>query len=105
MLIQIIKLKSRLPEEELLAVSKERAPQFRAIPGLVQKYYVKLDQPGHYGGLNIWDSKESLMQFRQSELAASIPVAYELMEPPEVEILEVMYPLRELPDLRGTSTA
>ena len=50
MILQIIKLKSNLPEEELLIRAKEREHQFKDIPGLLQKYYVKIGQPDQYGG-------------------------------------------------------
>ena len=55
MVLQIIKLKSNLAEEELL--KREREPQFNAIPGLMQKYYVKTAQ---YSGVYVWDFPESL---------------------------------------------
>jgi hypothetical protein len=37
---------------------------------------------------------ESLQAYRESELAASIPQAYKLLEAPEVEILDIMFELR-----------
>ena len=95
MIIQFIKLKSNLPEDELLNKAREREPQFKAIPGLLQKYYVKLDEPGRYGGLYVWDSPESLQAYRASDLAASIPAAYEVMEAPEIDMFEVMFKLRD----------
>lgn len=95
MIIQIIKLKSEIAEEVLLKKAKEREPQFKAIPGLLQKYYVKLKQPGSYGGIYVWDSHESLKSFRESELAASIPQAYKLIEAPDVEIMDVLFKLRD----------
>ena len=95
MIIQFIKLKSNLPEDELLNKAREREPQFKAIPGLLQKYYVKLDEPGKYGGLYVWDSPESLQAYRASDLAASIPAAYEVMEAPEIDMFEVMFKLRD----------
>lgn len=51
MIIQIIKLKSALTEQELLEKAHERSPKFKAIPGLVQKYYVKQEM------------KESMVEF------------------------------------------
>lgn len=94
MIIQIIKLKSPLPEEELLKRARDREPGFKAIPGLLQKYYVKLGRPGHYGGVYVWDSEESLQAYRASDLAASIPDAYEITGPPDIEILDVIFQLR-----------
>jgi heme-degrading monooxygenase HmoA len=95
MIIQIIKLKSALSEEELLKTAKDREPQFKAIPGLIQKYYVKMKEEGQYGGVYIWDSKESLQAYRSSELASSIPQAYQLIEAPDIEVLDVMFQLRQ----------
>ena len=95
MIIQIIKLKSKLQEDELLKRAKKREPMFKDIPGLLQKYYVKLDQTGGYGGIYVWDSSESMKSYQESELAASIPEAYEIVEAPNVEILDVLFKLRE----------
>lgn len=95
MIIQIIKLKSDLPEEELIQRAHEREPHFKALPGLLQKYYVRRDEPGQYAGIYVWDSKESMLAFRQSDLAASIPKAYQIVEPPQVETLEMLFKLRD----------
>lgn len=95
MIIQIIKLKSDLPEQELLRRAKEREPQFKAIPGLMQKYYTKIGESGQYAGIYVWDSQESLKSYRESDLAASIPEAYELTEKPNIEILDVLFQLRD----------
>lgn len=94
MLLQIIKLKSNLPEEDLLSKARERAPKFKSIPGLIQKFYVKTGQPGEYGGIYVWDSPESLQAFRNSDLAKSIPEAYELVEAPNIEIMDILFQLR-----------
>jgi heme-degrading monooxygenase HmoA len=95
MIIQFVRLKSPLAEEELLKRANDRKPQFQALPGLLQKYYLKLDEPGQYAGLYIWDSAESLMAFRDSDLAKSIPEAYEVSEPPNIELLNVLFQLRD----------
>ena len=95
MIIQIIKLKSELSEEELLITAREREPQFKSIPGLLQKYYVKGSKPGQYGGIYIWDSTESLEAYRASDLAASIPKAYKIVEAPDIEVMDVLFKLRE----------
>ena len=95
MIVQIIKFQTTLSEEEVLAKAKERAPQFQAVPGLVQKYYVKGSEPNQYGGIYVWDSVESLNAYRASDLAASIPQAYEVQGAPSVEILDTLFRLRE----------
>lgn len=94
MILQMIKLKSNLPEEDLLNKAREREPQFKAIPGLLQKYYVKINE-GEYGGIYVWDSPESLKSYKESDLAKSIPEAYEITEAPNVEIMEIMFQLRK----------
>ena len=95
MIIQYINFKSELPEEEILKIAKEREPQFKAIPGLIQKYYVKPTDDGQYGGVYVWDSKESMEAFRSSELAAGIPAAYKISGPSNIEILDVLFQLRD----------
>lgn len=95
MILQIIKLKSNLPEEELLKRAREREPQFNAIPGLIQKYYVKTSEAGEYGGIYVWDSSESLQSYRESDLAKSIPEAYEINEAPNIEIMNILFQLRK----------
>jgi len=95
MILQTVTFSSGLEEDELLRVARERIPQFRAIPGLLQKYYVRGGEPGQYMGVYIWDSAASMEEFRQSELAASIPRAYKALAPPAIERMEIMFPLRD----------
>jgi len=86
MIVQFVQFETSLSEKEVLAVAEERLPQFRAIPSLVQKYYLKLDKPDHYGGLYIWDSPEAMARYRDSDLAKSIPSAYKIVGAPDVRI-------------------
>ncbi len=96
MILQFIKLKSNLPEEELLKRANERSPHFRELPGLLQKYYVRINKDsGQYGGIYIWDSPQSLMAFRESDLAKSIPGAYEISEAPQIELMDILFQLRQ----------
>lgn len=95
MIIQIVRFESELPEEAVLAVAHDRMAEFLALPGLIQKYYVKLPEPNMYGGVYIWDSLESLSAYRQSGLASSIPAAYRAKGAPTVEILDGLLQLRE----------
>ena len=76
MIIQTIRFKSRLSEEEIIRIAREREPLFKSTPGLLQKYYVKSAEDGYYGGTYVWDSVESLTAYRTSDLAASIAKAY-----------------------------
>ena len=43
-----MRLKSELGHDEIVKIMKERAPEFRAIDGLVQKYYLQATEPGEY---------------------------------------------------------
>lgn len=94
MILQIIKLKSDLPEEELLKRARERASNFKTIPGLLQKYYIKISKEGEYGGVYIWDSVQSLQSYQQSDLAKSIPSVYAIKEAPDIEIMDIIFQLR-----------
>jgi heme-degrading monooxygenase HmoA len=93
--MQFVRLKSTLGQEELLNKALERKPQFEAQPGLLQKYYVKLSAENEYGGVYIWDSAESLQAFRQTDLAKSIPEAYEVTEAPNIELMNILFQLRD----------
>jgi len=93
MILQIIKLKSDLPEEELLKRAKERESNFKSISGLLQKYYIKTGREGEYGGVYIWDSEQSLQDYLQSDLAKSIPSAYTIKEAPDVEMMDIIFQL------------
>lgn len=95
MILQIIKLKSDLPEEELLKRAKERESNFKSIAGLIQKYYIKTSNKGEYGGVYIWDSVQAMQSYQQSDLAQSIPSAYAINAAPEIEIMDVIFQLRE----------
>jgi heme-degrading monooxygenase HmoA len=93
-IIQIVKAKTNLSEEEFLKRAREREPQFEALPGLIQKYYIKIGS-GEYGGVYIWDSPESLQAFKESELAATIGQSYEVIQAPTIEIADILFQLRE----------
>ena len=95
MIVQVIKIQSPLAENELIDRAQKRAEKFRDVPGLVQKFYVRRGGEGAYAGIYIWDSKESMMAFKGSELAKTIPAAYELQGPPEIEISDMLFQLRE----------
>lgn len=95
MIIQIVKFQSNLPFEEVGRVARERASEFQAVPGLLQKYYARSEQDGRYAGVYVWESEESLRAYRDSELAAGIPHAYQVQGPPEVDLYEIAFTLRE----------
>lgn len=94
MIIRLVKFKSALSDSEVLKLYDERAPQYREMPGLLQKYYIKDRQTGEHGAVYLWDSMESMMAFQQSQLSRNIPEAYRIIGEPRIEILELVYTLR-----------
>jgi heme-degrading monooxygenase HmoA len=95
MLVQIVRYRSRLTDEDVLATVESRAPEYLAVPGLLQKYYLRFPETGEHGGVYLWASTESFQGFRESELARTIPDAYRVEGPPQVELADVskvLYP-------------
>lgn len=93
--ILLVKFKSPLPLDEVMEVIHSRADQFRALPGLTQKYYLRDQATGECAGLYLWDSAEALDEYRQSELAATIAAAYQVEGAPRIEVFDVLTPLRD----------
>ena len=87
-------LKSRLSHDELERRYKERMPQFRDVPGLLQKYYSYDSSTEEWAGIYLWDSEESAAAYLESDLRKSIPSAYELTEPPRIERFPIVEVLR-----------
>jgi heme-degrading monooxygenase HmoA len=94
-LVLLVRFKSGLSRDEAEAIVEERTPEFRALPGLQQKYYLEDVNTGDLAGLYLWDSGDSLESFRNSELRASIAEAYRAEGEPRVEIYRVFKTLRE----------
>ena len=94
MIVQFVKFESNKEHDDLLDIAHERAPRFRAIPGLIQKHYLRLDKPNRYGGFYIWESRAAMAEFRESELAKSIPAAYGVSGAPDVDVYEKLFSLR-----------
>lgn len=93
-IVQIVKFESNKSREEVLAAAAERKPQFEAMEGLIQKYYLEMDEPNTYGGVYIWKDKASMAEFLSSDLFKGIPAAYGIAAAPNVEIVPGLYPLR-----------
>lgn len=94
MIVQIVKFRSALAEEEIQRRYESRAPRYRETPGLAQKYYLKFPDTDEYGAVYLWESEAALAEFRASDLARSIPETYEVQGPPDVEVAEVVLMLR-----------
>jgi heme-degrading monooxygenase HmoA len=94
-LILLVRFKSKLPFEEVEAILEERAPEFQALAGLQQKYYLQDPATGEIAGLYLWESPEALTEYRNSELRASIAEAYQAESEPRVEVYRVLKTIRE----------
>ena len=94
-LVLLVRLKSSLSHDEVNRIVEERAPEFRALSGLQQKYYLQDTQTGEFAGLYLWESGECLESYRNSELRASIAKAYKAEGEPRIEVYRVFKTLRE----------
>ena len=90
----LVRLKSKLSRDEIEAIMHERAPEFRALEGLEQKYYLHDPETGEYGGFYVWRSIDDVAAYRASDLAASIAAAYQGVGAPDVTVYEIVMPLR-----------
>lgn len=91
--VLFVRVKSSLDENELQRRLLERKPRFLDVPGLVQKVYGKDEASGDWCGVNFFETIEALNRYRESELAKTIPTAYEATEI-RAEIYNVPYTLR-----------
>lgn len=89
MIASLVQFASNLSDDEVQAIFEERADQYRKVPGLLQKTYLRFRASGKFGALYLWDSEESMARFRETALARSIPDAYQVVDPPRSEIADV----------------
>ena len=90
--ILFVRATSSLDASELEKRLLERKPRFRDVPGLIQKIYGRDPATGAVCGIYFFESSGDLAAFRDTELARTIPSAYETTEIRR-EIYEFMYPL------------
>lgn len=90
--VLFVRIKSDLDFEELERRLLERRPRFREVAGLIQKIYGRNETTGELCGIYFFENREDLAAFRETELAQTIPSAYEATEV-RPEIYEVLYPL------------
>ena len=90
--ILFVRIKSRLDAEEFERRLVERRPGFRDVPGLVQKIYGREEASGDVCGIYFFENEEAVAAFRETELARTIPAAYEAVDVRR-EVYDVLYPL------------
>ena len=91
--ILYVRVKSDVDQAELDRRINERKPQFLEVPGLIQKIYGRDPATGDTCGIYFFESKETLAAYRDSELARTIPTAYEATDVRR-EVYEVLFPLK-----------
>ena len=92
--ILFVRIKSKLDFEEIERRARERLPRFQEVPGLVQKFYGHDETTGDVCGIYIFEDRKSLSEYRDTELAKTIPEAYEAIDV-RPEVYELMFPLFE----------
>lgn len=90
MIVMIVRFRSRMSDQEVLQTYEARAPRYRATAGLVQKYYLRFPATGEHGAVYLWESEEAMSAFRESELARTIPEAYQVQGVPDIQVAEVV---------------
>ena len=92
-IVLFVRVRSELEFDELERRVVERRPSFLVMPGLIQKIYGRDPETGDFCGIYFFESREALAAFRETELAKTIPDAYEATDVRR-EVFEVLYPLR-----------
>jgi heme-degrading monooxygenase HmoA len=90
MIIQLVRYKSGLPDEEVLEQFDARSGEYREVQGLLQKYYVRFPDTGEHGGVYVWDSEASLRHWRETDLAGTLAETYKVEDEPHSELLDVV---------------
>ena len=83
-----------MTDEEVHKMYKSRAPRYRALTGLKQKYYLKYTEIGEHGAVYIWESQKDIEKFRKSDLGRTIATAYQVQGAADVRLAEVVMELR-----------
>ena len=78
--ILYVRIRTDLDPEEMGRRLEARRPRFLEVPGLVQKVYARDPETGDVCGIYFFADRASLVAFRDSELAKTIPVAYEAVD-------------------------
>ncbi len=79
MIIHIVRFTSRLDDERVHELFAACIPEYLAVPGLEQKYYLHFAD-GQHGGIYVWDSRSSMDAFRAGKLSRSICHVYDVQE-------------------------
>jgi len=101
MILQIVRFKSGLKEEDVLQKYNSRAPRYREVKGLKQKYYLRYPETGEYGAVYFWETESALNEFRESELGQTIATSYKIQGDPESRKAEVIMTLHDFESVKS----
>ena len=74
----------------MIKLSATREDLYKKVPGLLQIVYMKDERTNQAGSILFFDNEESLNSYRTSDLAKSIPKIYDLIQPPELQIFDLI---------------
>jgi heme-degrading monooxygenase HmoA len=94
MIVQIVRFRSSQSDEEVRRTYEARAPQYRALKDLIQKYYLHYPDTGEHGAVYVWRSEAAMKAFRESELGRTIASAYQVQGTPDFTTAEIEMLLR-----------
>jgi len=105
--ILFVRVKTNLDRAALDRRLLERRPRFQDVPGLTQKVYGRDNATGDVCGIYFFESSEALAAFRNSELARTIPSAYDAVDVRR-EVYDALYSLwpdrGPLPEVKRAAT-
>ena len=78
--IMVLLFETGLKINDLIKISNERFEKFLQVKGLLQKFYFSDPNSNKVGGIYVFDSKESLEAFRESELSKNTSAAYKFLK-------------------------
>jgi len=61
-----------LSREQYEGVCDELASTFAAVPGLISKTWLANEETNTYGGVYLWEDKQAMLNYQDSELYAGI---------------------------------
>jgi heme-degrading monooxygenase HmoA len=93
MIVQTVRFRSGLSDAQVLAMYEARAPRYRALRGLVQKFYLRFVETGEHGAVYLWESEATLQAFRESDLGRTIGSAYRVEGTPDVRTADLVMTL------------
>lgn len=90
MIIQIVRYHTGLSHDEVDRRFRDRSARYREVSGLLQKFYMRFNETDEYGGIYVWDSRESLEKWKAGDLAGTLSETYEIIGDASREIAEIM---------------